>query len=189
MTAPARRNSATGLRSWKGDVEADYRYTTGIAGERFFTELREHGRLVTARCPACDRTYLPPRIYCEECLGPTADGPPVEGPAVVEAVTVTHIDVDGTRRPTPEVWAILRWDGIHGGLVHRLAVPANRAKPGLRVRPVLRPRGARVGNLTDIVEFAPQGTIPKGRLAPRGSTIADTPTRKARGARTSGKRA
>jgi len=155
MTARARKTSANAFRSWTGDVEADYRYTTGVAGERFFTELRDHGRLLTARCPACDLTYLPPRTYCENCLGPTVGGPPVEGPATVEEATVTHVDVHGNRRGTPEVWAILRWDGVLGGLVHRLAIPANRAKPGLRVRPVLRPRDERVGNLTDIRHFAP----------------------------------
>ena len=39
--------------------------------------------------------------------------------------------------------------------VHRLAVEPAKAKPGLKVRPVLKPRKERVGNITDIREFAP----------------------------------
>ena len=155
MTFRERTTRADALRSWRGDVEADYVYTTGVAGERFFTELRDTGRILAARCARCDLTYLPPRLYCEECLGPLADWAPVEGPARVEAVTVVHLGPHGERLPEPEVWAVLRWKGVHGGFVHRLAVPPQEAKRGLSVRPVLRPEGERVGNITDIVHFAP----------------------------------
>ena len=155
MTFRDRTTRAEAFRSWNGDMEADYLYTTGVAGERFFVELRDAGRILAARCRACDLTYLPPRTYCEECLGPLTDWRPVEGPATVESVTVVHVDEQGRRLAEPQVWAVLRWKGIHGGLVHRLAVPPAGAKRGLRVRPVLRADGERVGNLTDIVHFAP----------------------------------
>ncbi len=155
MTFLERTNRAESLRVWRGDMEADYRYTTGVAGERFFTELRDTGRILAARCDECRRRYLPPRLYCERCLGPTEDWVPVEGPATVEAVTVAHVDEAGAPLREPQVWAILRWAGIYGGLVHRLAVAPDRAKPGLKVRPVLRSRGERVGNITDLLFFAP----------------------------------
>ncbi|TLZ52727.1 MAG: nucleic acid-binding protein [Methanobacteriota archaeon] len=155
MTFRDRTTNVDALRSWRGDVEADYIYTTGVAGERFFTELRDTGRILAAHCEACERTYLPPRMYCEKCLGPLSDWRPVRGPATVEAVTIASVDAHGNRPPEPEVWAVLRWRGIHGGLVHRLAVPPKQAKPGLKVHPVLRPAGSRVGNITDILYFAP----------------------------------
>jgi uncharacterized OB-fold protein len=143
------------FRAWRSDVEADYIYTSGVAGERFFTALRDAGKILAARCEACEVTYLPPRMYCEACLGPLADWKEVSGPATVEAVTVLHVDEHGDRLPEPQVWAILRWASIRGGFVHRLAVPPGRAKPGLRVRAVLRPRGQRTGTITDIEHFAP----------------------------------
>ena len=155
MTYLDRTTRAEALRHWRGDVEADYIYTTGVAGERFFTELRDTGRLMAAKCEACDLVYLPPRSYCESCLGPTTDWIPVDGPATVETCTAVHVDEHGTRLPDPQVWAILRWPGIRGGLVHRLAVATDRARPGLKVRPVLRPVRERVGNITDILHFAP----------------------------------
>lgn len=154
MTFRERTTRAEAFRSWKGDVEADYLYTTGVAGERFFVELRDTGRILAARCSACDLSYLPPRLYCENCLGATPDWVPVEGPATVEEATVTHVDERGMRLREPQVWAVLRWPGIHGGLVHRLAVAVDRAKPGLKVRPILRRSGERVGNITDILHFA-----------------------------------
>jgi len=155
MTFRERTTRGEALRSWRGDVEADYLYTTGVAGERFFTELRDTGQMAAARCDACDVAYFPPRLYCEDCMAPTPDWIPVEGPATVEEVTILHLDERGNRLAVPEVWAILRWTGIHGGLVHRVAVPPARAKPGLTVRPVLRPAAERVGNITDILHFAP----------------------------------
>lgn len=155
MTFRERTTRADAFRAWPGDVEADYRYTTGVAGERFFTELRDTGRILSARCPACDVTYLPPRMYCEACLGPLTDWTPVEGPATVETATVVRVDMHGDPLATPVVWAVLRWKGVRGGFVHRLAVPPEQAKPGLKVRPVLRPPEMRVGNITDILHFAP----------------------------------
>ena len=155
MTLLERTTKSDAFRSWKGDVEADYLYTTGVAGERFFTELRDTGRILAARCKECGLSYLPPRMYCERCLGPLSDWRPVGGPATVEAITVLHVDEHGGRLKLPQVWAVLRWPGIHGGLVHRLAVAPERAKPGLKVRPVLRAAKARVGNITDILHFAP----------------------------------
>lgn len=155
MTFLERTTKPDRFRAWKGDMEADYRYTSGVAGERFFTALRDTGKLLAARCPSCDIRYLPPRMYCEDCFGPLADWSAVDGPATVETVSVVHVDAKGTPLPAPQVWAILRWKGIRGGLVHRLATAPERAKPGLAVRPVLRPRPERVGNITDIMHFAP----------------------------------
>jgi len=159
VTFRERTTRADAFRSWRGDVEADYVYTTGVAGERFFAALRDTGKIFSARCERCDRTYLPPRLYCEKCLGPLAGWAPVEGPATVEAVTVTHVDGHGNRLAAPEVWAILRWKGVYGGFVHRLAVPPDDARPGLRVRAVVRPKGERVGNITDILHFAPRRIV------------------------------
>jgi uncharacterized OB-fold protein len=143
------------LRSWKGHVEADYLYTSGVAGERFFLGLRDAGKILAAKCDHCDLNYLPPRMYCEVCMGPLETWSEVTGPATVEGVTVTHVDEKGNRLPKPQVWAIFRWPGIRGGLVHRLAVDPAKAKPGMKVRPILKPRKQRIGNITDIREFAP----------------------------------
>jgi len=155
MTFLERTTKPENYRSWRGDVEADYLYTSGVAGERFFLGLRDAGKIFAASCDACDLTYLPPRMYCEICMGPLAKWTEVTGPATVEGVTITHVDEHGARLAVPQVWAILRWPGIRGGLVHRLAVEPAKAKPGLKVRPVLKPRKERVGNITDIHEFAP----------------------------------
>lgn len=155
MTFLERTTRPEALRAWVGDMEADYLYTSGVAGERFFTALRDAGKIMAATCTSCDVTYLPPRMYCEACLGPLTEWKAVREPATVETVTVAHLDERGRRLEAPEVWAILRWKGVRGGLVHRLAVPPAKAKAGMKVRPVLRPPRERRGQITDIRHFAP----------------------------------
>ena len=155
MTFLERTTRPEDLRSWRGDVEADYLYTSGVAGERFFLGLRDAGKIFAANCASCDLTYMPPRMYCEVCMSPLEKWTEVTGPATVEGVTVSHVDEHGGRLAKPQVWAILRWPGIRGGLVHRLAASPSKARPGLKVRPVFKPRKERVGNITDILEFAP----------------------------------
>ena len=56
------------LRHWHGHMEPDYAYTLGIAGERFFKEIKENGRIMGARCKKCGKIYVPPKLYCEECF-------------------------------------------------------------------------------------------------------------------------
>ena len=163
MTFFERTTRAENFRFWRGDIEADYRYTSGVAGERFFLALRDAGKIFAANCKACGLTYLPPRMYCEACMGPLAKWVEVTGPATVESVTETHVDEHGGRLAKPQVWAVLRWPGIRGGLVHLLAVPAADAGPGTKVRPVLKPRKERVGNITDIREFVPESNRALGR--------------------------
>ena len=47
-----------------GDMEADYIYTPGAAGDKFFKALRDEEKLLATHCESCDHTYMPPRMYC-----------------------------------------------------------------------------------------------------------------------------
>ncbi len=112
MTFLERTTDARKLRHWEGNMEADYIYTSGVAGEE--------GR--------------------------------------VAALTVAHLDREGVRLSRPQVWAFVTFQGIRGGLVHRLLVPPGRARVGLAVRPKLKAREDRVGAITDIEGFEPVGS-------------------------------
>jgi len=155
MTFLERTTDTRRLRHWEGTLEADYIYTSGLAGERFFAALRDEGRLVAARCAACGLDYLPPRIFCEDCFAELSEFVEVPRDGRVAAVTVAHVDRMGAPLSTPEVWAFVTFPGIRGGLVHRLLLTPDRAKAGLGVRPRLKPKSARVGAITDIEGFEP----------------------------------
>jgi len=143
------------LRRWDGDIEADYYYTSGLAGEKFFTELKNTGKLFATRCERCNLTYLPPRIYCERCLSELKDWKEVPLEGVVESFTAARIDEEGKELPEPQVWALIRFKGVHGGFVHRLAAPPEKVKNRMRVKPKLKPQSDRTGEITDIETFEP----------------------------------
>jgi uncharacterized protein len=155
VTFLERTTDARRFRHWEGNVEADYIYTSGIAGERFFRALRDEGRILAARCPSCHLDYLPPRMFCEDCFAELSESVDVPDAGRVEAVTVAHRDRTGAKLDQPQVWAFMTFKGIRGGLVHRLLTPPAKARAGLAVRARLKPRGSRTGTIADIEGFEP----------------------------------
>jgi uncharacterized protein len=155
MTFVDRTTDVRKLRHWEGNVEADYIYTSGVAGERFFVALRDEGRMLAARCTACHLDYLPPRMFCEDCFAELTEYVDVPKTGQVAAVTVASIDRTGAHLSQPQAWAFVTFDGIRGGLVHRLLVPPDQARAGLAVRAKLKPRDARTGTIVDIEGFEP----------------------------------
>lgn len=138
---------------WEGDMEASYLYTAGVTGERFFREIQTNGRLMGTYCPTCDVTYLPPRLYCEDCFTEMTEWEEVLNKGRVEAFTVVHVDDRGQRLAAPFVVALVRFPGAKGGLVHRVDLPPEEVKLGMEVSTVFRPRAQRQGTLGDILHF------------------------------------
>lgn len=158
MTFTEQTTSPEAFRQWAGDMSAEYRYTMGKAGEEFFRALQEDGDILAARCPACDEAFLPPQIHCPECFGGIDEREALEDPATVEQVTVNRLSLDGERLDEPEVYALVTWDGVQGGLLHRLLdVDPGEAESGLTVERVLEDAGAREGGINDIRGFRPTG--------------------------------
>jgi len=155
MTFLERTTDARKFRHWEGDVEADYIYTSGVAGERFFVALRDEGRMLASRCAACKLDYLPPRMFCEDCFAELTEYVDVPRAGQVAAVTVAHADRTGAKLSQPQVWAFVTFEGIRGGLFHRLLVAPKQARAGLSVRVRLKPRDGRTGTIADIEGFEP----------------------------------
>jgi uncharacterized OB-fold protein len=140
--------------AWKGEIPLQSRYTMGIAGERFFKEIRDHGRLMAAHCPDCDFTYMPPRLYCERCFAELTDWLEVSPQGYVYAYTVVHLNLDEEPLDEPELIAFIRLDGCDGGLIHRLGeVDADAVCIGMPVEAVFQKE--REGALQDIAYFRP----------------------------------
>ena len=159
MTFLQRTTDVKRLRHWDIDMSVDYIYTSGIAGERFFTALRDEGRILAIHCPVCKTNQLPPRPFCERCFAGLTDFVDAPAEGRVAAVTVARVDRRGKPLPTPQVFAFVTFKGIQvGGLIHRLLVPPEAAKIGLAVRPKLKPKEARLGNLLDIEGFEPSAS-------------------------------
>ncbi len=155
MTFLERTTDARRYRAWEGNMEADYIYTSGVAGERFFVALRDEGRLLATRCTACGLDYLPPRIFCEACFAELSEYVPVPPDGRVASLTVAHQDRSGRPIPPPQAWAFVTFPGVRGGLLHRLLASPDAVRPGMRVRLRFRPRESRTGTIADIEGFEP----------------------------------
>jgi uncharacterized OB-fold protein len=146
--------------NWHGDIPIYSIYTLGVAGERFFRELRDSGRLMGTRCANCDLIYAPPRLYCERCLADLSDcWQEVSGQGRVHTYTAAYYDLSGTPLKKPEILALVQLEGTHGGIIHRLeGIDAESVSIGLRVGVRLKPASQRKGSITDIRCFRPVKT-------------------------------
>ena len=142
--------------AWHGDIPIASRYTVGIAGERFFREIKDHARILGTRCETCGLTYVPPTMFCERCFARLDDWVEVASTGTVFTYTVLYLDLDEKRLEEPDILAYVKLDGSDGGLVHRLGeVSPDQVEIGMRVEAVWRPPEEREGAITDIKYFKP----------------------------------
>ena len=143
-------------RAWRGSIPITSRYTVGIAGERFFRELKDNARFLGTHCPSCDITYLPPLLYCEQCFAKLDDWVEVKPTGTVHTYTILHLALDGSPLEKLEILAFVVLDGSDGGLVHRLGeVDPDEVEIGMRVEAVFKPEAERKGSILDIGYFRP----------------------------------
>ena len=142
-------------RQVSGDVPIYHRYTLGVAGERFFKAMRDQQQLLASPCPKCHDRLLPPKMYCERCFEETSDDwVPMSGPGYIRSFTVLHRSLDEEPLSAPEIVALVSWEGVRGGLVHRLReITPDAVSIGLLVEPVWAEQ--RVGAMSDISHFRP----------------------------------
>jgi uncharacterized OB-fold protein len=91
-----------------------HRHPLGRAGETFARGL-DRGVLVGARCPACGRTLLPPRSFCERCFEATELVDIESGEGELLAFTIVRHGFDGSP-DVPYAIAYVRMDGADTAL-------------------------------------------------------------------------
>lgn len=152
MTFVDRIERPEDFRHWFGDMEAQYVYTSGVAGDKFFNELK-NGKILGTHCEKCGKVYVPPRMYCEECFVELDDWVTIENTGVVDTFTVAHVDRDENPLDEPEVWGVIHMEGTDGGFVHKLNVSPDDIKIGMSVKAVFKSKKDREGRITDIKYF------------------------------------
>jgi len=135
-------------------METDYMYTLGVAGERFFKELKKSGRIMGAKCPRCNMVYVPPRMYCEQCFEKLEKWVDVGTKGVVHTFTIATIDIDGSELEKPIIFALIKFEGAHGGMIHRIE-KVDTVSIGMKVQAVLKPPKERRASINDIAYFKP----------------------------------
>ena len=144
------------VKTWYGEIPMWYRYTYGIAGEKFFREITEKGRFIGSKCASCGNVYIPPKIYCEECFVEIDEYVPLSLTGEVYSFTVLYEDLEEKRIDSPIIVAFITFQGAQGGIVHKLGeVNLTEIYIGMSVEPVFKKKEEREGSLEDILYFRP----------------------------------
>ena len=142
------------IRRWEGEFPVRHRYTPGVAGEAFFTALRDRGVLLGSRCANCDYTYVPARSFCERCFAELSADTEVGPAGELVSFTILFEGIEREPLELPEIIGAVRLDGADAVLIHRvLDVTDDPLEIGERVEVVLLPEGDRVGSILDIEGF------------------------------------
>lgn len=146
------------LRTWQGNFPLEHLYTVGVAGERALRELKDNGRLLGTRCPTCQVTYAPARLYCERCLARLTEWVPIALEGTLASYTIVHQDIDGNPLDSPVVVGLIALTHATGHFVHRLGeVDGRPPRLGMAVEAVLKPAPERTGSIEDIRYFRLKG--------------------------------
>jgi len=142
----------------------DYRVTAGPYGSRYLINIRDKGKLLAARCPKCQRWFMPPTMVCSVCHVRVPEYPrgwvelSGKGHLVYwEKVVTPMMNVLGELKPLTHLICTIQLDeGL--GFGHLLDVAPDsdeegKLKKGMRVELEMKPREERVGSPDDIKYF------------------------------------
>jgi len=144
------------VEPWYGEIPVYGQYTFGIAGERFFREIKDNAKIMGTVCNSCNLTYVPARLFCERCYNKLESWVDVGTKGTVHTYTVAYLDLDGSRIDKPIILAMVQIGGACGGLVHQLGeVTPDKVKIGMPVEAVFKAKAERTGSIWDIKYFRP----------------------------------
>ena len=106
-----KQTDPTSPMHWRGDMQADYFYPSGIAGDKFFKHIKQNDTFLATKCPKCEMTLFPPRLYCEDCFEEISDSNWLEIPATgtIRLFTIAKINAQGKKMETPNGKTQLTW--------------------------------------------------------------------------------
>lgn len=150
-------NNRVKIGYWsESNIDNYYEYPSGFAGSKFFKELKENGKIVASKCVKCGSILLPPRAFCTCCFSDNVEYVDVGIEGYVHTFTISYVDIDGSRLKEPIIWALIKFPGVEGGLIHRLSdVKIGEIHIGMPVKAILRPKEDRIGSILDIICFKP----------------------------------
>lgn len=157
MALVERLQETTQVGYWCGEIPLNYIYTYGRAGEAFYRTLLDKEKILAAYCPVCNALFVPATIFCERCFERIEGNyRELEAVGTVETFTVLYKNIDGSKKETPEIIAMVRIDGAIGGLLHYVkGVKPEDVSIGMKVRAVFKAKDKREGGLKDIEYFMP----------------------------------
>jgi uncharacterized OB-fold protein len=156
MTFIEKQTDPTSPMHWLGDMQADYLYPSGIAGDKFFKHIMKNDSFLASKCSICDKTYLPPRLYCEDCFSEISEDDWIEVPAIgtIKLHTIVAMDINGKKLDEPIIIGMINIDNTDGALLGVIkADNIDGDFSGKQVKAVFQQIDEREGTLKDILYF------------------------------------
>ena len=129
-------------------------YTYGLGLEKFFRAIKDSGEFLASRCPECGAVYFPCRIFCERCFAGIPRTFKVSGDRyrlLLHGLPPQH---GRERQERPDVVGLIEIEGTDGAkFVHLLDVKPEAVAIGMKVKPALKVKKDRKGEIFDIKAF------------------------------------
>ena len=151
-----KQTDPTSPMHWRGDMQADYLYPNGVAGDKFFKHIKQNETFLATKCSKCKNTLFPPRLYCEDCFEEIPNSNWVEIPATgtIRLFTIATINAHGKKMESPRIIALVNVDNTDGAILGIIKTQDNsKDLSGLKVKAVFKPKDQREGTMKDILYF------------------------------------
>jgi uncharacterized protein len=127
-------------------MRVTYKFSYGQQSP-FFRALRDYGKLLGAKCDACNFTYCPPRANCSKCYGDTK-WVELPGTGKVETFTTVYRATSAKGKVQPFICAYIRLDATDFVMLANVEMADHtKAKAGMKVQAVMK--DVRNGMVTD----------------------------------------
>ena len=138
------------IRTWRDHIPLDFKYTAGVAGERFL-QLLKQGKIQAAVCRTCNKSFLPPKIFCKDCFNQLTEWKEVpDDSGFIYSFTKVR---SSEEKHSPKLIVLVKFEGIEGGLLGKFKMGREEPRIGMKVKPVFKKRENRKGELSDIEYF------------------------------------
>lgn len=156
MTFVEKQTDPTTPMHWNGDMQADYLYPSGVAGDKLFKHIMKNDSFLASKCPKCNKTYFPPRMYCEDCFCeiPEEEWKEVPATGTIKLHTIVAIDTYGQKLEEPKVIGMINIDNTDGVILGVIKTEnIDEDMQGMQVKAVFQSQEKREGTLKDILHF------------------------------------
>ncbi len=131
-----------------------FSYSAGPVRSKFLLSLRDRQKILGTKCSGCGRVYVPARSTCPQCFENLEEWVEVSDEGTLETYTIVYKPEPFHTTDTPFAFGIVRLDGAHTGIFHRLGeIDFEKIRIGMRMRAVFSEELR--GDIRDIKYFKP----------------------------------
>jgi hypothetical protein len=156
MTFIEKNTDPTASLHWRGNMQADYLYPNGVAGDKFFKYIKNNDGFLATPCKKCKKVLFPPRLYCEDCFEEIPEEDWIQVPAIgtIRLFTIARINAHGEKMKVPKIMALIDIDKTDGALLGIInSKDLKKDYTGVKVKANFRSRDQREGTLKDIINW------------------------------------